>query len=325
MSPTKNAPFNIGIDVSTALTAEDAVVMAGLDWEVDTHETFYKGGNDEDFNLVKSKKFRSIVRSDTGEEFGHPTKRYTPVQNIDAFKWLNGLTDEGVRFHRAGSFRGGRKTFMIVLLPWEDSVNGDEVQRAMIVSTSHDSTTGVRANWLPIRVECANVIAVALATAPFTFRHTVSVKEGITPEKGREVLFNAEQYFSTYRQALNTLESEPFNDEEMFSFIEHVFESPRRSEDAVRRSNDYLYDTLLQLFRNGRGTFGSSRWDAFNAICEYVDYDRPVGNTFATAGNNAPAVVNERHYNSVLSTNRYGGVKLRTKAFSYLMEGLNGA
>ena len=322
MSPLPN--LNIGVDVSTALNSGDAVNMAGLDWEVETFETYYKGEGDEDFTFTKSKKFRSIVRKDTGAEFGHPTNRYTPVQNIDAFKWLDDLADEGLQFWRAGSFRGGRKVFMIVLLPMPIEINGDEVQRAMIVSTSHDSSSGIKANWLPVRVACANVIAIALANAPVTFRHTASVEGGIDSDRAREILFNAEEYFSTYKNSVSRLTIEPYSDNDMLSLVEDVFDAPRRSEGKVRRSNDYLYDTLFQMFRNGRETYGSTRWDAFNAVCEYLDYARPVGNVLETAGNFDPQIINERHFNSVLSTSRNGGVKLRTKAFNYLMEDLNG-
>ena len=319
MSPAPQ--LNIGVDVSSATSATEAVMMAGLNWEVDTFDTYYNKAGD-DLTLVKSKNFRSIVRKDTGEEFGHPTKRYTPVQNIDAFNWLDDLTDEGLQFWRAGSFRGGRKVFMITLLPMPIEIDGEQVRRAMIVSTSHDSSSGVRANWLPVRIACANVVAVALATAPISFRHTISSQEGIDPERARGILFNADEYFSRYKNSVSRLTVEPFSDQDMFSLVENVFHAPRRSEHKVRRSNDYLYDTLLQMFRNGRETYGSTRWDAFNAVCEYLDYARPIGNTLETASSDSPEIANERHFNSVLSTNRYGGVKLRTRAFEYLMEGV---
>ena len=318
MSPAPQ--LNIGVDVSAAINSTEAINMAGLNWEVGAYDTYYRGGTDEDLTLVKSKKYRSIVRKDTGEEFGHPTKRYTPVQNADAFKWLDDLTDEGVTFWRAGSFRGGRKVFMIVSLPSPIHVNGDFVERSMIVSTSHDSTSGVRANWLPIRIACANVISLALATAPLAFRHTQAVTEGIESERTREMFLNADKYFTKYQETLSQLSEASFSDNDMLDLVETVFEAPRRTERGARRSNDYLYDTLLQMFRNGRETYGSTKWDAFNAICEYVDYARPIGNTLETATSDDPLIVNERHFNSVLSTNRFGGIKLRNKAFEALTE-----
>lgn len=313
--------IRIGVDISSATSVEDALQRAGLGWQVDKLETYFAHDEEQRFNLTKSEKYVAIVRRDTGEEFAHPTKRYEVVQNSHAFSWVENLVSEGATFWRAGSFRGGRKVFMLVTLPIPLTLSdGDTIARAMIISTSHDTSQGIRASWLPFRFACANVIGASLAQAPMVFRHTASLREGISAESAREIFYNAELFYDEYYKRANELATAPFSDNEMELLIETLFHTPRRSGTRTRRSNDYLYERLLQNFRNGRETYGSSRWDAYNAVCEYLDYQRPIGNSLETAESTDTAIENERQYNSILSTNRFGGNRIRTEALTILTE-----
>ena len=151
-------------------------------------------------------------------------------------------------------------------------------------------------------------------------RHTASVRDGIAPEVAAEIFYNADEFYTEYQQKAEQLISAPFSDGEMETFIDTLFSTTRVSTGRVRRSNNYLFDTVLENFRNGRETYGSTRWDAYNAVCEYLDYQRPIGNRMDTADNKEESVENERHFNSVLSPNRLGGNRLRTEAMSQLLD-----
>ena len=316
--------IKIGRDITSAKTVEEAIRLAELDWTVEKNQTFANRALFGSLNLVESENFVSIMRSDTGEEFAHPTKRYEVVQNIDSFKWVEHLTAEGATFWRGGYFRGGRKTFMIVKLPIPLTLSqGDTIERAVIITSSHDSSSGIKANWLPFRVQCSNVIGAAIASAPMVFRHTVAVRDGISPELAREMLFNAEIFYDAFYQRANSLASAPFTDGEMEQLVTDVFGVERISNDRTRRSNDFLFESLIQNFRNGRETYGSTMWDAFNAVCEYLDYQRPIGNRTDTFGESEDAEIrDERHYNSIVSASRYGGVRIRNTTMEYLSEKL---
>lgn len=318
--------IKIGRDITSATNIQEAISLSGLDWTVEKNQTFANRHPNEGLNLVESEKFVSIMRSDTGEEFAHPTKRYEVVQNVDSFKWVEHLTAEGATFWRAGSFRGGRKTFMIVKLPIPLTLSqGDTIERAVIITSSHDSSSGIKANWLPFRIQCSNVIGAAISSAPMVFRHTVAVRNGISPELAREMLFNAEIFYDAFYQRANGLSSAPFTDGEMELLVSHIFKIERRSGERTRRSNDFLFDSLIQNFRNGRGTYGSTMWDAFNAVCEYLDYQRPIGNRTETFGEYEDEEIrDERYYNSIVSASRQGGVTIRNATMDYLSERLTG-
>ena len=62
---------------------------------------------------------------------------------------------------------------------------------------------------------------------------------------------------------------------------------------------------------------------AYNAICEYLDYQRPIGNRTETFGESEDGEVrDERYYNSLVSASRYGGVRIRNNTMEYLSERL---
>ena len=68
--------IKIGRDITSAQTVEEALRLAELDWTVEKNQTFANRALFGSLNLVQSEKFVSIMRSDTGEEFAHPTTRY---------------------------------------------------------------------------------------------------------------------------------------------------------------------------------------------------------------------------------------------------------
>jgi len=320
-----NPQIRIGTDISRATSIQEAISMAGLDWQVEKNETYTsRPSGDGAMSLWKSPRFVSIMRSDTGEEFAHPTQRYEVVQNLDSFRWVEDIVGGGeAEYWRAGSFRGGRKVFMIVKLPIPLTMgNGETIARAMIISTSHDSTSGLKASWLPFRFACANVISASLASAPMVLRHTSSAQTRITPEAARRIFYNAELFYDSFYKEANALAAAPYSDGDMEQLIGTIFSAPRLEDGRIRRSNDYLYERIIQNFRNGRETYGSNKWDAYNAVCEYLDYQRPLGNTLTTAENDDPEVMNERQFNSILSTSRYGGNKIRSNTLQILQEGV---
>ena len=319
--------MNIGTDISGAKNVEQALRLAGLDWTVDTNPTFYSKDDPDGMIFKKSKKFVSISRPDIGEEFAHVTDKYQVVQNSQAFAFLDVLKNEGAEFWRAGEFRHGRKCYVIMNFGSPLTLStGDTIVRSIIVSTSHDATSGIRANWLPVRIVCSNVIGAVLREAPVVFRHSQRLENGIEYDDVEEMLFRGDRYFDHLKESAEYMLRRSFTEDDLDQLIAEVFDSVQATGSDSRRARvnvDYLYDRIHESFTRGMGTDGRNRYDAYNAVCEYLDHYRPIGNSFTTNGDNVEGqlrqIVQERHFNSVLSTNRFGGIKLRTKTLELLM------
>jgi phage/plasmid-like protein (TIGR03299 family) len=319
--------MNIGTDISDAKNVEHALRLAGLDWTVDKNPTFYTKDDPDGMIFKKSKKFVSISRPDIGEEFAHVTDKYQVVQNSQAFAFLDVLKNEGAEFWRAGEFRHGRKCYVIMSFGSPLTLStGDTIVRSIIVSTSHDATSGIRANWLPVRIVCSNVIGAVLREAPVVFRHSQRLENGVDYEDVEEMLFRGDRYFEHLKESAEYMLRHSFTEDDLDQLIAQVFDSVQATGSDSRRARvnvDYLYDRIHESFTRGMGTDGRNRFDAYNAVCEYLDHYRPIGNSFTTNGDNVEGqlrpIVQERHFNSVLSTNRFGGIKLRTKTLELLM------
>lgn len=125
------------------------------------------------------KGFSATCRSDTGEPLGIVKTRYEPLQNQDAFSWIDNLVGkDGACISSAGSLFGGRMTWICVDLGGFDVVPGDEVRKHLLVFNSHDGSTNLLAIMLPHRIACQNMLNFYLGkgTDTYKIRHTDGAK-----------------------------------------------------------------------------------------------------------------------------------------------------
>lgn len=99
----------LGTMVEEAPDSREALIAAGLDWDVVQIPVFTQDG-------VKMPGYFANVRQQDGSILGVVTSRYKVVQNRDAFAFTDALLGDGVRFETAGSLMGGRKTWILAKL-----------------------------------------------------------------------------------------------------------------------------------------------------------------------------------------------------------------
>ena len=140
--------------LGTALELDDlynwqkASVAAGLDWEAErvplvTADT-----------QAKVDHF-AIRRKTDGKILGAVGKKYTILQNKDAFKWFQPwLEAKEAALHTAGSLREGSRIWVLAKLNRSPLViaKGDEVEKFILLSHSHDGSLAVRCGFTPVRV-----------------------------------------------------------------------------------------------------------------------------------------------------------------------------
>ena len=99
----REAPWHgLGTRVEDALTSEEALKLAGLNWDV-VQEKIYTG------NGAAVNDCYANIRSSDRKVLGVVSGRYQIVQNRDAFAFTDGLLGKGVRYETAGSLKEGRK------------------------------------------------------------------------------------------------------------------------------------------------------------------------------------------------------------------------
>ena len=109
----------LGTEVQEAPTSADALIYAGLDWEV----------------------IQKNVYTDNAP-LGIVSDRYKVVQNEDAFQFTDDLLGAGVTYETAGALQGGRKVWMLARMPHRYIIAGDEIAPYLVVMNSHDGSSG---------------------------------------------------------------------------------------------------------------------------------------------------------------------------------------
>lgn len=179
-SAKEKAWHSLGKVTEGALTSEEAIKEALLDWEVIQEPvTFGKK------HTIVPGKFVN-VRKDTGMPLGIVGANYEVVQNKDAFAFFDSIVGKKeAMFETAGALYDGQRIFISAKLPDYIKVAKDDlIEKYLFLTTSHDGSGSIIGAFTPVRVVCNNTLNAALDglkgnnPGPIVrLRHTTSVKE----------------------------------------------------------------------------------------------------------------------------------------------------
>lgn len=269
-----------GTHFKEPLTSVDAVLRAsGTDYEVGLTP---QGG----FNPV-TKEWEEAGegmfhtrRMDSGKVLGAVGKIYTPLQNREAFEFLNGLFGQhAFAASSAGSFRDGRRVFITAELPEEMIVdpNGfaDHIRQFVAIINSHDGSSPVTAITTPWRIECANTERFAIRDAQhkWIIRHTKNAKNKLAA--AAETLGLTTQYYLRWKEEETALVRDPFHDNEIDALVDSIWGTKPDEDDASKRAvtlDQTRRDQVRDIFRMERERVGSNAYAAERAVTGYVDH-----------------------------------------------------
>jgi len=265
----------LGVKLDSPPTIRDAIVAAGLDWEVVLKP------------LCRSDNFQvqdcfATVRSSDDTTLGIVGARYTPIQNIQAFDWFEPFITSGqVVLETAGSLHNGRQIWVLARINRDpiEVASGDAVGAHLLLSSSHDGSSNTRVGFTPIRVVCANTLGLAHSAGVsklLRVRHTKSA-----PLALREIQGTIDAIHGTFSADIETmrrLTQYGCNVDDLRKYVSRVFRSKdsdlteTASETAVK--SDRLFNSIEPLFQAGIGNKGETLWDAFNGVTQYLSWER---------------------------------------------------
>lgn len=265
----KDAPANV----------EEALRIACLDWKVTKQESTV----DFEGETLKTGQC-SIIRCSDKSVLGNVSPDYHPVQNYDAFRFFDPVIQDGkVRIEAAGSLKGGRRVWMLarVIGTTADIMPGDPVNAFFLLSNSHDGSLTVRAGYTATRVVCANTLAAAHdESALLRIRHTKNVSIAI--EKLHEIIdWNKRKFAGTVEQ-MRALARLGVREDTLRAYVKRVFapEITKRTvcDEDLDKAIEKVQAKVIPLFEKGRGNdlpaIKGSAWAAYNAISEYLTWER---------------------------------------------------
>jgi phage/plasmid-like protein (TIGR03299 family) len=260
------------------VTSEVALRESGLDWTVN------KIPLQTAFNTPISTHC-AIERETDGKVLGVVGSKYRPMQNGEAFSFLDSLVSEGeMRYHTAGSLRGGQRVWLLGKIGSHEVVPNDRVDQFVMLYNSHDGSSALRVLWTEVRVVCANTARMALSSAKsgdgIAVRHTVNMERRVS--EAAKVLGLAKSAAEVTADFHKRLAATAWTDADFKAFIESLVpdrEIVEKGQRNTRREN--VRDDLLDLW-NGKaigseiaGVSGTA-WAAYNAVTEYVNHHSSV-------------------------------------------------
>ena len=294
---TRETPWHgMGIRVEDSPTSEDAIRLAGLEWNVEQREMFLADGS-------KVPDAFANVRNDNNKVLGIVGNRYSIVQNTEAFSFTDSLVGEGCQYETAGSLREGKQIWLLAHLPEAIQIAGDDVMPYLCFTNTHDGTGSVRVFTTGIRVVCNNTLNQALNTAKRTWsvRHTGSIESKL--KEATETLNLANTYMAELKKECEELALKPMNNDKVIEFIKYVVPE---EDDMSQRQKTNIRDLRNDIWY--RYTYAPDLRDReqtclrfLNAVSDTVSHREPTRRT---------ANYNENHFITLIN-----GDKLLDKAY----------
>lgn len=282
----------LGQRTSEAVTSEQAIRLAHLDWTVSESPIQLT----EPVNGSRTiPSHKAITRDDNGSVLGVVGKRYTPIQNVEAFQWLDSVVGEKrAIYETAGSIHGGRFVWMMIRLPEDLRIKGtdDVTTPYVLVCNSHDGTRALRILNCAVRVVCNNTLTMALGrggTQGLGIRHTACIHKKV--DEARRALGIAAKRYSTMQLEMDRLAKHEMSVREVKTYFKELWPDNPQAENTSR--TQAVRDRLLENFESERlaGVSGSA-WAAVNAVSAFTDWQRPTrGRTERHRDNNRLASI----------------------------------
>jgi len=259
------------------ITSKEAIVAAGLDWDVKLQDIF-TGTMLPTPILNDVDTHKAVVRQSDNQVLGVVGNRYQPIQNVEAFQFMDGLVDDGsMRYHTAGSLRDGKRVWLLGKVGSYDVVDGDQVDEYLFLWNSHDGSTALRCLPTTVRVVCANTARVALAKGVkdgIRLHHTSNIKCNML--QAQEVLKLSQSSLSSFRSNAVHLAGKQINTKTLDTFVTNLFPDPPK--DVRKTRVEKAREDVTRLFEDGTGNalpgVKGTAWAAFNAVTEYSNYYR---------------------------------------------------
>jgi len=264
------------------MTSAEAIKEAGLDWDVTLKPIQIADPiSYAPLATVQQpiKTHKAVVRNSDNNILGIVGSQYQPVQNRDAFKFMDSLVDDGsMRYHTVGNLKDGKRVWLLGQTGSYDVVPGDQVDKFLFLWNSHDGSSSLKCMFTTIRVVCQNAVRSAFrnATERIQLRHTRNIDAGLLDAK--EILGTSKESFEGFERFSKILAGKQINTALLNEFALEMFPEPPK--DVNMPSREKARDELTRLFEEGQGNtlpgVKGSAWAAFNAVTEYTNHYKVV-------------------------------------------------
>jgi len=265
---SKGRPWHgLGTPVSDDMTPHEMMVAAGLDWEVEKVDTFYRYKGD---NHATGQQ--ALVRSNDGKILTQVGPGWNPVQNSEAFEFFTDFVSNGdMVMDTAGSLKDGQIVWALAdVQEGFDLFNGDEVKGYLLFSNPHQYGKAIDVKFVMERVVCNNTLTVALNEKGMP-GVKINHRSQFDPEMVKQTLGISHQRIEKFKEAAQFLGSKNYQKQELHNFLKTVFgESTKEGKELSRTA-----ERALEVVENQPGDHfrPGTWWNAYNAVTYMTDHE----------------------------------------------------
>lgn len=262
----------IGTQGVEATTFDLTLKASSLDWQPKSDTV---GGMDTGIQMPRKKL---LYRSDTRQPLGIVGADYVasdPKEFLQAqFEFAEFIKGSVCR---VGFIEDRSRVFSfvklndVIKLPRELRKVGDVCQAYIYSTDGWDGGTPRRSRLFVERLKCANGMTSREIKADLWVSHTSGMAANYS-NRWKKFLGEVRETVETVREQFARLAAARMTEAEATEFLKKLLPGESKRTETTRNE-------LLGLFKTGEGNEGASRWDAYNAVTEYVTHHRTYRET----------------------------------------------
>lgn len=259
-----------------ATALDETITKADLNWEPLSDKV---GGMDSGIEMPRKKL---LYRSDNRQPLGIVGSDYSP-SDPKAFVTAQYAFAEQIKgkVTRVGFLAERSRAFAFIQIgepmniPRGKRQVGDPVQSYIYTTDGWDGGTPHKARLFIERLRCANGMTSREIKADLWVSHTQGMEARFEPRRKTfqgEVATMTAAILNEFKQ----LAKARMTEDEAKDFLKKLI--PGEATMSTNRRTQ-----ILNLFNTGEGNQGATRWDAYNAVTEYVTHHRTYRTTDSTS------------------------------------------
>lgn len=276
----KIAWHGLGTYVEEAMTAEQVVKLANLDYNVEKTPIYISPKAESgDATLTEFKGIYSTYRTDTNEPLGLVSERYQIVQNSDAFTFFDPIIERGEAIYQtAGVLGKGERVFITAKLPEDIKVAGESVEQYLLITNGHDGKNAVRIGFTPVRVVCNNTLTAALND----LKNSHTIFHFNNPQNQLKEAYMAmglaSRYMGEVSQIFEQMAETKVSDEQLMAYIETLVvdtkyvEKNQKTSTRSKNLTKSIFDFAKHHNTQTTAATNNTLYGAYNSISGYFGH-----------------------------------------------------
>ena len=265
----------LGFPVERNITPKQMLKAARLNWRVAMGQVQF---SHPERGLIVDSQHQVMYREDSGAVLDITGPKYTPFQNEEVLYFFKEYVEAGeMTLETAGALNGGRQIWALARMEQGFTLPGkDRVEGYVLLMNPHQYGKGGILKFTPVRVVCANTMAMALGSgdAGIKLWHNRPFDEDMQNEAKRR-LGIARERLDAYGEVARELSQWTMTAEDVLTALQPQFNADPEKE-IEEQSPTVL--RLIELW-SGAGMGATLKaadhtaWGLLNAATQYFDHE----------------------------------------------------